>query len=117
MGRLFWKFFFFFLLAQLTTIVGVSSAIWLRHRDAAIESEREAPRAPIAAGMLDRAAVTLDQGGEPALRTLLENWSWAPLPAVYAVDPAGREVLGRAIRPCRPEPAARMTPPRPNAVA
>jgi two-component system OmpR family sensor kinase len=96
-GRLFWKFFFFFLLAQLTTVVGVSSAIWLRHRDAAIESDREASPAPMAAGMLDRAAVTLEQGGEPALRTLLENWSWAPLPAVYAVDPAGREVLGRAI--------------------
>lgn len=32
MGRLFWKFFFFIWLAQLTTIVGVSTTFWLEHR-------------------------------------------------------------------------------------
>ena len=32
MGRLFWKFFFILVLAQATTVVGVSSVIWLRHR-------------------------------------------------------------------------------------
>lgn len=31
MGRLFWKFFFFFLLAQLTTVAGVGTAIWIEH--------------------------------------------------------------------------------------
>ena len=34
MGRLFWKFFAVFMLAQVATIAGVSTAIWLRHRDA-----------------------------------------------------------------------------------
>ncbi len=29
MGRLFWKFFFFILLAQVTAIIGISSTIWL----------------------------------------------------------------------------------------
>ena len=38
MGRLFWKFFFFLMLAQVTTIVGVSSAIWLRHRSVTLEA-------------------------------------------------------------------------------
>jgi two-component system OmpR family sensor kinase len=37
MGRLFWKFFFVLMLAQVVTIVGVSSAIWLRHRNLALE--------------------------------------------------------------------------------
>ena len=39
MGRLFWKFFFFLMLAQVTTVVGVSSAIWLRHRNLAAQAE------------------------------------------------------------------------------
>ncbi|MFO1414717.1 MAG: ATP-binding protein [Burkholderiales bacterium] len=34
MGRLFWKFFAVFMLAQVLTVAGVSTAIWLRHRDA-----------------------------------------------------------------------------------
>ncbi len=38
MGRLFWKFFAVFMLAQVLTVAGVSTAIWLRHRDS---SERQ----------------------------------------------------------------------------
>ena len=33
MGRLFWKFFFFFWLAQVVTAVGVGGAIWLEHAE------------------------------------------------------------------------------------
>jgi signal transduction histidine kinase len=43
MGRLFWKFFFILVLAQATTIVVVSSAIWVRHR---IALEAPAPGFP-----------------------------------------------------------------------
>ena len=40
MGRLFWKFFFFILLAQLTAIIGVGGALWWKHQvqDAAREA-------------------------------------------------------------------------------
>jgi signal transduction histidine kinase len=38
-GRLFWKFFFFLILSQVTTVVGVSSAIWLRHGNLAAQAE------------------------------------------------------------------------------
>lgn len=31
MGRLFWKFFFFIWLAQLTAIAGISTTLWLKH--------------------------------------------------------------------------------------
>lgn len=31
MGRLFWKFFFFFMIAQLATVLAVGLTIWLRH--------------------------------------------------------------------------------------
>jgi two-component system OmpR family sensor kinase len=47
MGRLFWKFFFILMLAQATTIVAVSSAIWLRHRGAALEAPAPAPPPPV----------------------------------------------------------------------
>ncbi|MFZ6774903.1 HAMP domain-containing sensor histidine kinase [Undibacterium sp. SXout7W] len=33
MGRLFWKFFFFIWLAQLTAIFGISGTLWLKHRN------------------------------------------------------------------------------------
>ena len=95
MGRLFWKFFFFFMLAQLVTAVGVSLAIWMRNGEAFT-------RAEITPGifnvrLLDTASVTLEQGGESALRTLLEDWAREAGPAVYAVDSNGREILGRPV--------------------
>ncbi|MFZ6656579.1 ATP-binding protein [Undibacterium sp. TJN19] len=43
MGRLFWKFFFFIWLAQLTAIAGISTTLWLKHMSddgAAMHAER-----------------------------------------------------------------------------
>ena len=54
MGRLFWKFFFVLVLAQATTIVGVSSAIWLRHRSVALEAPAPGPPSPVARDDRDR---------------------------------------------------------------
>jgi signal transduction histidine kinase len=53
MGRLFWKFFFILVLAQATTIVGVSSAIWLRHRGA-LEAPASGPPPSAARDERDR---------------------------------------------------------------
>ena len=95
MGRLFWKFFFFFMLAQVTTVVGVSAAIWLRNRGA------HTPDNPVPvlvdARLLDATAALSERGGEPALRDLLLDWSRVPGPIVYAVDVDGREILGRSV--------------------
>ena len=95
MGRLFWKFFFFFMLAQVTTAVGVSAAIWLRNRSA------HTPDNPVPvlvhARLLDATAALSERGGEPALRELLLDWSRKPGPTVYAVDADGREILGRSV--------------------
>ena len=95
MGRLFWKFFFFFMLAQITTVVGVSMAIWLRDSDAFTHVEVMPENTT--ARLLDGASVTLAHGGESALRILLKDWSREPGPAVYAVGPGGREILGRPV--------------------
>jgi two-component system OmpR family sensor kinase len=94
MGRLFWKFFFVFVLAQATTILAVSSAIWLRHRNADAQA---AAQAPAAATLLDGAAAALEGGGEPALRSLLSEWSRQPFPALFAIGPDGRDILGRPV--------------------
>ncbi len=73
MGRLFWKFFFFFMLAQVTTVLAVSSAIWLRHRAEAAQAElREAPPPGAPAGAFapqDRGpGAGADAGGRDGLR-------------------------------------------------
>ena len=95
MGRLFWKFFSFFMLAQIATVVGVSVAIWLRDSDAFTHVEVVPENTT--ARLLDGASVTLAHGGEAALRILLQDWSREPGPVVYAVGPGGREILGRSV--------------------
>ena len=95
MGRLFWKFFLFFMAVQLATVVGVAVSIWFRHGDDLMQPEA---RLHAAAGRsLDAATVALELGGMPALRTLIERWSREPGPTVYAVDAAGRDLLDRAV--------------------
>jgi two-component system, OmpR family, sensor kinase len=94
-GRLFWKFFFFFLLAQVATVIGVSSAIWLRHRSASADLP-EPIAAPVAL-LVDTAASTLERDGETGLRNLLEAWSRERKPAVYAVGEEGHDILGRPV--------------------
>ncbi len=67
MGRLFWKFFFFFMLAQVTTVIAVSSAIWLRHRSLA--APPEAPAAQRMAKPVDEAPAPPDrEPGSPGRR-------------------------------------------------
>ena len=98
MGRLFWKFFFFIWLAQLTAIVGVSSLVWLKNR-----AQEDRPLAEIAlsgpaAFMVSSAASTLQFGGPAALKSLLESRDLRR-PGVYAVDENNREILGRTVAP------------------
>ncbi len=95
MGRLFWKFFFFIWLAQLTTIWGVGSAIWLiRHNENQNLNGVDTSRAAIY--IVEAAASTLQYGGPDALKNLLKTWSRRP---VYAVDEDGHDILDRPVVP------------------
>lgn len=102
MGRLFWKFFAFFWLAQLTAVIGAGVTFWLRN-----EMQQRIPDAvdasPPAAFHSAAAAATLRHGGVAALRDLLEESSreGGPLggPPVYAVDETQHELLGRPLPP------------------
>jgi len=109
LGRLFWKFFLFLMLAQVTTVVAVSTAIWLRQRAAA--AQYVAATKQTDATLLNQAAATLERDGEPALQNLLKQWSREPLPTVYAIDATGRDVLGRRVPPgAGPESAVNGMP-------
>ena len=68
MGRLFWKFFFFIWLAQLTAILATGATFWLEHR-AQGERLEEIDRSPVA-GLLVESAATLKYGGASALRSV-----------------------------------------------
>ena len=93
MGRLFWKFFFFVWLAQITTIWGVGSAIWaIRHEESRSLEGVDTSR-PVTFGV-EAAATTLRYGGPQALESLLQLRMRHP---VYAVREDGQELLGRPV--------------------
>lgn len=95
MGRLFWKFFFFIWLAQLTAISGITATFWLEHHTP--DKERPNIDQSYAASMLvESASATLKGGGAEALRNVLQNQNPA---MVYAVDEQNSELLGRRVSP------------------
>ncbi len=93
MGRLFWKFFFFIWLAQMTAIVGVGATFWLENRARSRHLEN-IDRSPPAGTLVESAAAVLRHGGPAVLRKLLGD---APHSLVYVVDENDRELLGRAV--------------------
>lgn len=95
MGRLFWKFFFFIWLAQLTTIWGVGSAIWvIRHNENQNLNGVDTSRPALY--FVEAAASTLQYGGVDALKNLLKTASHRP---VYAVGEDGHDILDRPVDP------------------
>src|SRR5450830_443886 len=96
MGRLFWKFFFSILLAQIAATVGIGGAIWLKNRDSAQQRRLDIDTSPPAEMAIEAAAATLDAAGPKALSRLLENMGRH---RVYAVDGDGKELLGRIVDP------------------
>ncbi len=93
MGRLFWKFFFFILLAQVTAIIGISGTLWLKHRteDRLV---RNTNRQAHVALIVESAEIALQQGGPEALRRLSGNLRRFQ---IYVIDERNRDVLGRLV--------------------
>jgi two-component system OmpR family sensor kinase len=89
-GRLFWKFFFFIWLGQMTTIAGVS-ALLVRHHN---ENLKQGVNFPQISFVIESAAATLKSGGPDALRNLLQSNGNIPL---YVIDEAGHDLLDRSI--------------------
>lgn len=95
MGRLFWKFFFFIWLAQLTTILGIGAVFWVR--DHSLRGQLAAiDTSPPASMLVESAALTLEYGGPAALSALLEkNERYL----ILAVDEQGQDLLQRPVNP------------------
>lgn len=92
MGRLFWKFFFVFWLAQLTTAAGVGGLIWLKDRDRESQWRSANDQTPL---LLKSAASTLQHGGPDAFKELMQQQGNPQHAAIFAVDENGQELLGR----------------------
>lgn len=93
MGRLFWKFFFIYILAQAALVGGISLAVLLLNGGGFTPMRSASHWGPTQ--VLDAASLVLERGGEASLQTLLRKWSNEPGPAVYAFTPDGHELLGR----------------------
>jgi two-component system OmpR family sensor kinase len=96
MGRLFWKFFFAILFAQLATTIGVGAAFWVwdQARDNGMARSRFIDTSPSASAIIDAAALTLKYGGAPGLRELAANAGGKP---IFVLDEQGRDLLGRPV--------------------
>lgn len=94
MGRLFWKFFFFLWLAQLTTAIGVGVAMWLITplMDQA-HGDMRPPKPPDI--LISSAASILNHGGKDALQSFLLEQSKKPFPPIFVVDDSNHELLNR----------------------
>ncbi|HEY0267688.1 MAG TPA: ATP-binding protein [Methyloradius sp.] len=95
MGRLYRKFFIFFFLSQLTSVIGVGLTFWWQADHSRINTVID--RSPPARALVDSASATLEFGGVPALKKLLEHWHNQPMPQLYAVDKSGRELMQREL--------------------
>lgn len=123
MGRLYWKFFVFFFLAQLTAVTGVGVAVWIANKNLDRESA-QLEASPPAKSMVDAASVTLKFGGVDSLRGLMKHWEQRKIPQVYAVNESNVELQNRKL-PIEVVQSARdamqrkiaSTPPSDNAVA
>lgn len=94
MGKLYWKFFLFFFLAQLTALLGVGAAVFVANEKGA-EQDAQIVASPPARTMVEAAAATLSTAGVEGLLVLLDRWSVRPVSQVYAVNELGQEIKGR----------------------
>lgn len=98
MGRLFWKFFLFLFIAQLTTALAVGAFIQFSANDRA--SKVRLDLSPVSQSLVEAAQSTLQFGGLAGLKQLLQRWESQDLNHhVYVVNQRNHDLLGRSIPP------------------
>lgn len=106
MGRLFWKFFFFIAIAQITATFGVGVLFWIENLERSNRNS-EIDVSPPASFMIRSAAATLQFGGAEALRSLINEGRPHRL-QLYAVDEDNQDLMGREVSPHLVEQARHM---------
>jgi signal transduction histidine kinase len=96
-GRLFWKFFFFIAIAQITATFGVGVLFWIENLERNNRGS-EIDLSPPASFMIRSAAATLQFGGAEALRSLINEGHEHRL-QLYAVDEDNKDLMGREVSP------------------
>jgi len=96
-GRLFWKFFFFIAIAQITATFGVGVLFWVENLERNNRTS-EIDLSPPASFMIRSAAATLQFGGTEALRSLINEGREHRL-KLYAVDENLVDLMGREVSP------------------
>lgn len=97
-GRLFWKFFGFLFLAQITTALFVGLLFYWQEHQRHLENNQASARWPDRNAVATAASV-LKTGQPEILASLLKDWQQRRVPQVYAIDGNGHELLGRSISP------------------
>ncbi|MCP1572246.1 ATP-binding protein [Herbaspirillum rubrisubalbicans] len=97
MGRLFWKFFFFIAIAQITATFGVGVLFWVENLERS-NRNAEIDSSPSASFMIRAAAATLQFGGPEALRSLI-NEGRPHRMQLYAVNEENQDLMGREVSP------------------
>lgn len=96
MGRLYWKFFIFFFLAQLTSVLGVVVTLWIYNQK--LETEyAKVEASPPARAIVEAAASTLEFGGIDSLSALIQRWDGQRFPPLYAVNEQDIELFKRPL--------------------
>lgn len=96
MGRLFWKFFFAFLIVLLMVAAGVGATVWLQKQthDPMFKDLATGPRTSF---MINLASKTLVRSDAQTLRNFLAALKDERIPQVYVVDDLKHEILERSV--------------------
>jgi two-component system, OmpR family, sensor kinase len=91
--RLFWKFFIYCFFAQVVSVLLVGILLWFQHQSEGQQRRFENP----AQLLRQSVVVSLRYGGEGAAMQTIKQSLTMPVPTVYAVDEARKELLGRTV--------------------
>ncbi len=97
MNRLFWKILLALWLTMLAAALGLALALQMHQRAQLAEQARSIEDGPRSRAMLVAAESTLRFGGTLALKNLLLAEAGRSSDDIFAIDDAGRDLLGRAV--------------------
>jgi two-component system, OmpR family, sensor kinase len=93
--KLFWKFFIYYFLAQVISVILVGYLVWLHHQSE--QENRVFENHPSAQLTRNSVASALHYGGEHAAIETINHATQMHAPLVYVVDQSKADLLGRSV--------------------